>query len=91
MGFLKHLSEKYSEVQGITTDFLKLKGYLAHLKTINLAIDALDKFDRDGGYGDMAKNFEDADGNRITKRLYDLVRNDMTSAKQEKIFTTGIN
>jgi hypothetical protein len=58
-------------------DAKKLEGYTPYLKAIDKAIDDLDKYDRDGGYGDMAQNFENAERERITKRLYALIKKDL--------------
>lgn len=60
-----------------TKQVAKLKGYIPLLKAIDTAIDALDKYDRADGYGDMAQNFEDACRERETKRLYELIKADL--------------
>lgn len=55
----------------------KLEGYKPLLKQIDKAIDALDRYDREGGYGDMAQNFEDVDRERHTHRLYKMIEQDL--------------
>ena len=55
----------------------KLLGYRKHLNAIEDAIEALDKYDRSGGYGDMAQNFESAERVRFTEILLKMIGEDL--------------
>lgn len=47
------------------------------LNKIDSLIIQLDAVDRNDGYGDLVKNFESPDGIRITKRLKELITEDL--------------
>jgi hypothetical protein len=59
----------------------KILGYLPLLNKIEDAIEALDKYDRKGGYGDMAENFETPDRERVVEILIKMVGKDAVGAK----------
>lgn len=65
----------------MTNELKHLQEYIVLLKRIDQAIDALDKHDRNGGYGDMAQNFETIERERVTKDLFRIVENDIAKIK----------
>jgi hypothetical protein len=56
----------------------KLLGYRKYIHAIEDAVEALDKYDRAGGYGDMAQNFETSDRSRITTELLKMIGDQIT-------------
>lgn len=75
--------DKPTKIVANLSERKKLEGYKPYLKAIDKAVDALEKYDRnDGYYGDMAQNFEDATRDRLTKRLYKLINDDIKALRR---------